>query len=108
MIKNSIPYFVAFFLLACTTQTDTNSTQSASAQEENHSSQEELNAEKNRAKRKRICSTPPAPQNIWKLEPMLKQKGLIKDGMTKHQKEETIRNYINKKNSAYTQCIKGK
>lgn len=56
----------------------------------------------------RICSAPPAPQNIWKLEPMLKDKGLIKEDMTRKQKEEIIRNYINKKNSAYTKCVKGK
>jgi hypothetical protein len=57
---------------------------------------------------KRICSPPPAPQNIWKLEPMLKDKGLIKDGMSREQKEVIIRDYINKKNSAYTKCDTGK
>ncbi|RDX36445.1 hypothetical protein DZA50_05115 [Kangiella sp. HD9-110m-PIT-SAG07] len=57
---------------------------------------------------KPMCSAPPMPQNIWKLEPMLKQKGLITDDMTRSEKETVIRDYINKKNSAYINCVKGK
>lgn len=57
---------------------------------------------------KPVCSIPPAPRNIWKLELMLKVKGLITDNMTKEKKETVIRNYINKKNSTYTHCLKGK
>ena len=55
-----------------------------------------------------VCSTPPPPQNIWKLEPVLKEKGLITEGMTQSEKEQVIRDYINKKNSAYIKCVKGK
>ncbi|AKE52446.1 hypothetical protein TQ33_1499 [Kangiella geojedonensis] len=55
-----------------------------------------------------VCSAPPPPQNIWKLEPVLKEKGLITEDMTRPEKEQVIRDYINKKNSAYIKCVKGK
>lgn len=108
MKKYLIPSLAALLLLACAPQTDNITSQTPSNSPVNQSSQESLTAESSGAIKKRICSSPPAPQNIWKLEPILKQKGLIKDGMTKKQKEQIIRDYINKKNSAYTQCIKGK
>lgn len=54
-----------------------------------------------------VCSAPPAPQNIWKLEPMLKEKGLITEDMTHSEKEQVIRDYINKKNATYINCVKG-
>ncbi|PXF63127.1 hypothetical protein [Kangiella spongicola] len=108
MIKNVIPSLAVFLVLACANQTDNKSPHISSNSSEIQSSQEESTSEGSGTIRNRICTSPPAPQNIWKLEPMLKQKGLIKDGMTKQQKEQIIRDYINKKNSAYTQCIKGK
>ncbi len=54
------------------------------------------------------CSAPPLIENIWKLEPMLKDKGLITDAMNKEQKEQVIREYIRKKNSKFENCSKGK
>lgn len=54
-----------------------------------------------------ICSTPAPIQDIWKLEPMLIEKGLITEDMDREQRETVIRDYINKKNSAYDQCLKG-
>ncbi|ACV27225.1 hypothetical protein [Kangiella koreensis] len=54
-----------------------------------------------------ICSAPAPIQDIWKLEPMLIDKGLITESMDKEQRETVIREYIKKKNSAYDQCLKG-
>lgn len=55
-----------------------------------------------------ICSTPPSAKNIWALEPMLIEKGLITQDMDKEQREAVIRNYIKKKNLTYEKCLKGK
>lgn len=56
---------------------------------------------------KPVCSVPPPVKDIWKLEPMLIEKGLITEGMNKAEREAIIRDYINKKNSAYEKCLKG-
>lgn len=55
-----------------------------------------------------ICSAPPPVKNIWVLEPMLIEKGLITEDMDKEQREAVINNYIKKKNSTYEKCLKGK
>ncbi|MBD3654368.1 hypothetical protein [Kangiella sp.] len=55
-----------------------------------------------------ICSAPPPVKDIWVLEPMLIEKGLITEDMDKKQREAVIREYINKKNSVYENCLKGK
>ena len=54
------------------------------------------------------CSAPPPIENIWKLEPMLVEQGLIKPEMSKQDKETVIREYIRKKNAKYQHCRKGK
>lgn len=55
-----------------------------------------------------ICSSPPPVKDIWVLEPMLIEQGLITQDMDKEQRETVIRNYIKKKNSTYEKCLKGK
>lgn len=55
-----------------------------------------------------ICSAPASVKDIWKLEPMLIEKGVITEVMDKEQRELVIRDYINKKNSVYENCLKGK
>lgn len=57
---------------------------------------------------KPICSAPVPVKDIWALEPMLIDKGLITNDMNKEQREVVIREYINKKNSVYENCLKGK
>lgn len=56
---------------------------------------------------KPVCSAPAPIQDIWQLEPMLIDKGLITEDMDKEQRETVIRDYIKKKNSAYDKCLKG-
>jgi len=50
------------------------------------------------------CSAPPPVRDIWKLEPMLTEQGLITTDMTGEQKERVIRDYIGKKNEFYLNC----
>lgn len=57
---------------------------------------------------KPVCSAPAPVKDIWALEPMLIDKGLITNDMNKEQREAVIREYINKKNSVYENCLKGK
>lgn len=54
------------------------------------------------------CNTPRMVQDIWKLEPMLTEKGLIKADMNRDEKEKIIRSYIAKKNEQYQKCNQGK
>lgn len=53
------------------------------------------------------CSAPPPVQDIWKLEPILIDKGLITENMSREQREAAIREYIRNKNAKYENCSKG-
>jgi hypothetical protein len=50
---------------------------------------------------KPACSAPPPIHDIWKLEPMLTEQGLITSEMSREQKETAIRDYIRKKNQTF-------
>ena len=74
----------------------------------NHNEESDSSKEHKRKPIAPVCSAPAMPQNIWKLEPILKDKGLITEEMSKEQKEKVIRDYITKRNSAYIEkCEKG-
>lgn len=47
---------------------------------------------------KPACSAPPPVADIWKLEPLLIEQGLIVAEMSREQREQAIRTYIQKKN----------
>lgn len=57
---------------------------------------------------KQTCSAPPPVRDIWALEPMLTEKGLIKPDMSRDQKEQIIRDYIRDRNQRYKDCNKRK
>lgn len=50
---------------------------------------------------KPVCSAPPPIHDIWKLEPLLVEQGLITSTMSREQKEAAIRDYIRKKNQTF-------
>ena len=52
------------------------------------------------------CSAPPKVKDIWALEPMLTEKGLIVPSMSSEEKETVIRDYIRKKDEAFKNCNK--
>ncbi len=71
-------------------------------------SNENENAAENTIKGPKLnCSAPPPVNDIWKLEPMLLEKGLITEEMSKEQRESAIREYIRKKNAKFENCSKG-
>ena len=53
------------------------------------------------------CIQPAPVEDIWKLEPILVEKGRITTEMSKGQKEKAIKEYIAKKNAQYKLCLKG-
>ncbi|AQS37207.1 hypothetical protein Sps_02047 [Shewanella psychrophila] len=58
-----------------------------------------------KAKLAQVCQQPLPVVDIWSLEPMLTKSGVLKGSMTQTEKEMAIRNYINKKNDKYRQCL---
>ncbi len=52
-----------------------------------------------------ICSSTQV-SDIWKLEPMLTKKGLIRAEMDVDEKEQVIKEYIRNKNAAHENCAK--
>jgi len=54
------------------------------------------------------CGTVPPIQDIHKLEPILIKQGLITENMTLEEKEQALRDYINRKNQTFNLCKKGK
>ncbi len=96
--------FISLALVACK-----NEVQAESEVVENHSVEDSSTTfNPHKGPIKPICSSPPPVENIWALEPMLIEKGLITQDMSKEQREAVIRNYINNKNSIYEKCLKGK
>lgn len=53
------------------------------------------------------CKQPAFVEDIWKLEPILVEKGAITTEMSKGDKEKVIKEYIAKKNAQYKLCLKG-
>ncbi|MCW8857811.1 MAG: hypothetical protein OQJ95_10645 [Kangiella sp.] len=93
----------AITLVAC--KNDVHPEKEGIERHESNDSETQFNPHKGPVKP--ICSAPAPIQDIWKLEPMLIEKGLITEDMDKQQRETVIRDYINKKNSAYDKCLKG-
>ncbi len=54
------------------------------------------------------CSAPPPLKDIWDLQPLLTKQGKITEKMTQEEREVVIREYIQKKNARYENCMKGK
>ncbi len=96
MVKNVVIIALAVMLVGC----------KATDQEMNDSDSQISNSKLPIIKPN--CSAPPPIENIWVLEPMLTEKGLIKEGMSQEKKESVIRSYIHKKNQQYSRCLKGK
>ncbi|MHC9511084.1 hypothetical protein [Kangiella sp. M94] len=95
-----------FVLLMVACKNDTQVEAEGVEEHANQASDSQFNPHKGPVKP--ICSAPAPVKDIWKLEPMLIEKGLITEEMDKEQRELVIRNYINKKNSVYENCLKGK
>ena len=92
MFYKSALFIILCFVVGCTSNQSTEDSTTSSAQTDNNTLI------------KVACGSPRMVQDIWKLEPMLTEKGLIKADMTSDQKEKIIRGYIAQKNEQYQKC----
>lgn len=53
------------------------------------------------------CLHPAKVNDIWKLEPILAERGLIDESMSKEEKAKAINAYIAEKYAQYQSCLKG-